>query len=181
MDRSVVLYPEHLDPEPVMDWLKDTPVRLQPPFATEERTRLTFDFGRRFHLCPGPLRLHTGLDIGRCRGATLLAPTKMIIRRSYHDPAGGGAIFGEIFDSSAPGPVYLRFFHVARRSVREGQIVEMGEPLGRMTANSGSNSTGLHLHLELLFGRRWPDPWKYAVNPRELADTKAWLAAIGDY
>jgi murein DD-endopeptidase MepM/ murein hydrolase activator NlpD len=181
MDRSICLYPDRIDCDEVKQWLERTPVRLRPPFDPAAGTKLTFDFGEYFWRCTGPLRLHTGVDIGRCRNKQLLAPAKMIIRRSYYDPGGGGAIFGEIFDDTTPRAVYLRMFHVGERSVSRGQVVETGEPIGRMTCNSGSNSTGLHLHIELLFGRRWPQPWKYAVNIRKLADAEAWKNAIERY
>lgn len=181
MDRSLCLYPDRTDCDEVRQWLERTPVRLAPPFDPASGTKLTFDFGEYFHLCTGPLHLHTGVDIGRCRGKQLLAPAKMIIRRSYYDAGGGGALFGEIYDDTTAKPVYLRMFHVGERLVKQGQVVEAGEPIGRMTTNSGANSTGLHLHIELLYGRRWPQPWKYAINIRRLADEAAWCNAVEGY
>lgn|GEM_PF-4250439 len=180
-DRSLVLYPEHLDGRKITSWLLNSKVQLQPPFALGERTRLTFDFGEKFWRCSGPLKLHTGIDIGSCRGAALLAPAPMIIRRSGWDRFGGGFIFGELIDPSTPDAVFLRMFHVGKKLVEVGQRVEAGEVIGKMTPDSGSNSTGHHLHIEMLYGKRWPDPWKYAINPRPLADGIAWARAIRGY
>lgn len=171
IDRNLVLYPEHLDVATVKTWLAKSKVKLEPPFS--DGTKLTFDFGAHFYLCTGPLHLHTGLDIGSCRGLALLAPCKMIIRKTGYDSGGGGYIFSEIFDDTIAEAVYIRMFHVAERVCKKNEVVNTGDIIGWMVSNSGNRSTGLHLHFEMLYGKRWPSPWKYAVNPRYLA-SEAW-------
>ena len=173
IDRSLVLYPEHLDIGKVKAWLANSEVKLEPPFANNMSVKLTFDYGKRFYLCTGPLHLHTGLDIGRCRGAALLSSCEMVIRSTGYDGGGGGYVIGEIFDDTIPEAVYIRMFHVSKKVCKKGDVVNTGEIIGWMIEDSGKRSTGLHLHFEMLFGKRWPSPWKYAVNPRYLT-SEAW-------
>jgi murein DD-endopeptidase MepM/ murein hydrolase activator NlpD len=181
MDRSTCLYPDRLGCDEVKQWLERTPVRLQPPFAAGHNLVKTLDFADYHPNCTGPLRLHAGVDVGRCNGLPVLAPWRSIVRRSGWCRGGGGYLFLEIFDDSTPEPVYLRLFHLGERYVRRGQVVATGEVIARIRGNSGSRSTGTHLHIELLYGRRWPQPWKYAVNIRRLAETTAWQTAIEGY
>ena len=181
MDRSLCLYPEYLDETEVLDYTERTDVQLQPPFETGEGTKETLGFADYHPNCTGPLKLHAGIDIGRCNGLAVLAPWKSVVRRSGYDSGGGGYVFLEIYDNATPKPVYLRLFHLGERYVKCGQNVETGEVIARIQGNSGTRSTGTHLHIEMLYGHRWPQPWKYAVNIRRLADTKAWARAIRGY
>lgn len=181
LDRSTVLYPEHLDEAKVRSYLERTKVRLQSPFAPGQGIRKTLDYADYHPNCTGPLRLHAGIDIGRCNGLEVLAPWRSIVRRSGYDPGGGGYLFLELFDKATPKPVYLRLFHLGERLVKPGQIVATGEVIARIRGNSGSRSTGTHLHIEACFGKRWPRPWRYVFNIRLLADTTAWERAIEGY
>ncbi len=181
MDRSICLYPDRLNCDEVKRWLERTPVRLQPPFAPKQGLVKTLDFADYHPNCTGPERLHAGVDIGRCNGLPVLAPWRSIVRRSGWCRAGGGYVFLEIFDDSTPKPVYLRLFHLGKRYVERGQVVAAGEIIARIDGNSGSRSTGTHLHIEACYGRRWPQPWKFVFNIRRLADTPAWQTAIEGY
>ncbi len=175
---DLVLYPDYADEPAILDYLEKSELVIRPPF--KKRSVLTFGFGMYLPIIPNPRRIHTGLDIGGCAGKTVFAPCKMFIRKVGNSSGGGGYIIGEVFDPCTPESVYLRFFHFNYRNIitHTGDYVEEGEPLGKIVKSEGHYSTGVHLHIDMLWGSSSSPGWKRAFNFLPLCDGEEWATKV---
>jgi hypothetical protein len=133
---------------------------------------VTSPFGNRLHPVLHIWRLHAGVDLVRAGGAATtgsklfaIAPGKVTGRLTVAQNPGGGN-FVEI--KHADG-TFSRYFHMRAASLLHvGDRVQEGDVVGRL-GNTGSWSTGPHLHFEVLTKRRRPvDP--VAFIERRLSD-----------
>jgi murein DD-endopeptidase MepM/ murein hydrolase activator NlpD len=121
----------------------------------------------------GEEAVHTGVDLGARRGATVLAAgTGEVVWAGY------GLYRGKLDDKSDPyglaiairhdfgyrgQMLYTVYAHMQSMLVWEGQRVEMGEPIGKV--GSTGHSEGPHLHFEVRVGEnryyttRNPELW----------------------
>jgi len=109
---------------------------------------LTSPFGWRWG------RMHQGIDIAAWTGDPVRAA------------AGGSVIFSGWLDGCGytvivdhGSGVVTRYCHFSATSVSEGQSVSGGQVVG--LAGSTGNSTGPHLHFEVIIGGVWHDPLKF--------------------
>lgn len=87
--------------------------------------------------------MHRGVDIGASYGSPVVAAEAgTVLRAGYR----GG--YGLCIDISHGSGVVTRYAHLSSTAVRPGQRVERGQFIGR--AGSTGNSTGPHLHFEVL-------------------------------
>lgn len=100
-------------------------------------------YGYRIHPISGANQLHNGVDIGVPEGTEVLAGlTGTVTTSAYNDSYGNYVV---IKDNKG---YELRYAHLKSRSVSSGDAITKGDVIG-LAGNTG-NSTGSHLHIELL-------------------------------
>ena len=119
-------------------------------------TVITDPFGWRIHPIRQTRNFHTGIDIGAGYGAPLVAARPGVVtfaQTGYNDGYGNRVVIA--LDNGASAT----YNHLSRINVREGQAVSATEVIG-WTGSTG-NSTGPHLHFEILVDGQAVDPWPY--------------------
>ena len=100
-------------------------------------------YGYRIHPITGENQLHNGMDIAAPEGTPVMAGlTGRVTSASYNDSYGNYVI---LEDSDG---YEIRYAHLNSISVSAGAQIEKGEEIG--TVGSTGNSTGNHLHLEII-------------------------------
>ncbi len=102
----------------------------------------------------GKLRPHTGTDIGAQYGANVVATAGGTVRFSGWNGGYGNCV---IIDHGG-GKASL-YAHMSSRAVSAGQQVSAGQSVGKV--GSTGNSTGPHLHFEILINGSAVDPMQY--------------------
>ncbi len=120
--------------------------------------RLTARYGE--HSARWSLGFHTGLDFAASTGTPVVAAAAGVVREAGRDGAYGRRIVIVLADGS-----WTTYNHLSAISVRVGAPVGAGERIGRV--GSSGNTTGAHLHFEVLAG------------PERFVDPLAWLRAHG--
>lgn len=104
---------------------------------------VTSYYGYRIHPISGANQLHNGMDIGAPEGSKVMAGLNgTVVTSAYNDSYGNYVV---IKDSKG---YELRYAHLSSRSVSAGSAVTKGDEIGLV--GSTGNSTGSHLHIELL-------------------------------
>jgi murein DD-endopeptidase MepM/ murein hydrolase activator NlpD len=102
----------------------------------------------------GKLRPHTGTDIGAQYGAQIIAASGgTVIFAGWNGGYGNCAIIDH------GGGVTTLYAHMSSISVVNGQSVSAGDPVGKV--GSTGNSTGPHLHFEIMMNGVAVDPMQY--------------------
>lgn len=103
----------------------------------------TSQYGFRTHPIYGDRRFHTGLDIGKGRGAPIIAANDGRIIKTLNNarPYTG---FGQVAIQDHGDGLQSVYAHLDSFSVREGEFVNRGRQIGEM--GSTGASTGPHLH-----------------------------------
>ena len=104
---------------------------------------VTSYYGYRIHPISGANQLHNGMDIGAPEGTKVMAGLSGTVTTSAYNDSYGNYVI--IKDSKG---YELRYAHLSSRSVSAGASVTKGDEIG-LVGNTG-NSTGSHLHIELL-------------------------------
>lgn len=113
------------------------------PFDFNWYSNISSYFGYRIHPISGENQLHNGLDIGVSEGTEVKAGlTGTVTTASYNDSYGNYVI---IQDSRG---YELRYAHLQSIRIANGTSVKQGDVIG--LAGSTGNSTGSHLHIEVL-------------------------------
>ena len=98
--------------------------------------------------------LHNGIDCLLGEDKIVYSPIKLQITQTGNIPSGAGVFVSGItldeFDewrasSSIPRKVYLTFMHLKDILCKEGDILDIGDPIGH--GDNTGFSTGNHLHL----------------------------------
>ena len=115
---------------------------------------ITSRVGNRWHPVTGAWKYHSGLDIGAQYGAAIVASDGGIV--SWCGEKGG---YGEcVMIDHGNGYVTL-YGHMSSIAVSQGQAVSQGETIGYV--GSTGNSTGPHLHFEVLKNGTRIDPEQF--------------------
>jgi murein DD-endopeptidase MepM/ murein hydrolase activator NlpD len=103
----------------------------------------------------GAGRGHQGQDVfARCGAKLVAARGGRVIHRDYHSAAGNYVVI-----SGRRTKLDYMYSHLERRaSVREGERVRTGEPIG--TVGATGNAQGCHLHFEV-----WKGAWYAGGSP----------------
>lgn len=115
---------------------------------------LTSGFGPRPRPCPSCSNFHKGLDFAGPIGTPIFAYAAGTV--TY---AGRATGFGTLITIDHGNGMQTRYAHSSRLFVSTGQVVSAGYPIAAM-GNEG-NSTGSHLHFEILINGRHVDPYPY--------------------
>ncbi len=105
-------------------------------------------------------RLHAGLDIGRNYGAAVRASASGVVTYS-----GWIRGYGRIVEIDH-GRLKTRYAHLKSFSVKKGASVVQGQVIGRV--GSSGNTTGAHLHFEVLKDGRAYNPLPF-LDQRRIA------------
>ena len=130
-------------------------------FGTNWLPYVTSYYGYRVHPISGEKNYHTGVDIGMPEGTEILAGHDGTVTLAGN--AGGYglcvAIEGEAYEGHT---LTTKYGHCSQILVSVGQEVKAGDVIAKV-GNTG-NSTGAHLHLEVLVDGQY-------LNPLYFADT----------
>jgi murein DD-endopeptidase MepM/ murein hydrolase activator NlpD len=102
---------------------------------------------------------HTGVDFAVPIGTPVLAVADGIITTATWGKAYGVQVVQRV----AQG--WVIYAHLNAKRVKPGQTVKAGQLIGE-SGNSGTNTTGAHLHLELRDNVRWSNGKD--LDPKEL-------------
>lgn len=105
-------------------------------------TRITSQYGMRYHPILKQNKLHTGMDIGAPSGAKVVAADDGKVITATYNSAYGNMI---IIDHG--GGISTLYAHMSRFAVSQGAMVKKGQTIGYV--GSTGWSTGPHLHFEV--------------------------------
>ncbi|HEX8640282.1 MAG TPA: M23 family metallopeptidase [Allosphingosinicella sp.] len=96
---------------------------------------------------------HSGTDVAAGGGAAVVAPADGVVTLA---PPPAFSLEGNLVIIDHGMGLSSAFLHLARASVREGQIVRQGQPIG--TVGATGRATGPHLHWSLVWNGARIDP-----------------------
>ena len=111
-------------------------------------------FGYRIHPILGYSKLHTGVDLSASTGADVLAADGGTVIKSRYNSSYGNYVAID----HGNGMVTL-YAHMSQRLVSVGQTVSAGQVIGKV--GSTGNSTGPHLHFEVMVNGSYQNPMSY--------------------
>ena len=115
---------------------------------------VTDDFGWRLHPIFGQMMFHEGVDLAADYNTPVLAAAPGVVTVSAWD---GG--YGYVVEIDHSGGLVTRYAHMAGLGVPVGTLVKPGDGIGLV--GSTGNSTGPHLHFEVLQDGAQVDPGLY--------------------
>jgi hypothetical protein len=126
-----------------------TPIQFASPVP--KATPITSPFGPRDNSQnPQISSNHKGIDFGAPSGTALTAVTEGVISRIGNEAKG----YGQWVEVTHADGTSSRYAHMSQINVARGQKVTAGQVLGRSGGKKGQvgagNSTGAHLHFEIL-------------------------------
>ena len=128
-------------------------------FNTNWLPYVTSYYGYRVHPISGGKNYHTGVDIGMPQGTEILAGHDGTV--TLAGEAGGYglcvAIEGEAYEGRS---LTTKYGHCSQILVSAGQEVKAGDVIAKV--GSTGNSTGPHLHLEVLVDGQYMNPLYFA-------------------
>ena len=124
------------------------------PFAVTAEYFITSRFGSRSENSDGETMLHGATDFAAPLGTELLAACDGTVETAGWDGQKGYIVTIKVNDD-----ISYRYAHLDEIKVKEGDTVKAGEVVA--TVGSSGNSTGPHLHLELMIDGKYVDPLKY--------------------
>ncbi len=134
---------------------------VQNVFGTNWLPYVTSYYGYRVHPISGEKNYHTGVDIGMPQGTEILAGHDGTV--TLAGEAGGYglcvALEGEAYEGHT---LTTKYGHCSQLLMSVGQEVKAGDVIAKV--GSTGNSTGPHLHLEVLVDSQY-------LNPLYFADT----------
>lgn len=105
---------------------------------------------------------HTGLDFGDAVGVKVRAPQAgIVVKEGFDGPYGNSIVI-----KHADG-LKTRYGHLSRILVTKGEHVTEGQLIGRV--GDTGNTTGPHLHFEVIRNGKPVDPEKYLWQGRTIA------------
>ncbi len=123
-------------------------------------------FGMRFHPILKIRRMHNGLDFLANTGESVYAPGNGVI--SYVGRKGG---YGKVVKIDHGFGYATLYAHLSKIEVKKGQKIERGELIAK-TGNTGSLSTGPHLHYEVMHNGIRLNPRNFIFDDVKLFDIR---------
>lgn len=115
---------------------------------------ITSSYGMRNHPIQGRVKKHTGIDIGGSYGASVVAAEAGTVIR-----AGWNGGYGQYIVINHGGGLQTLYAHNSALLVKAGDTVTRGQKIALV--GSTGNSTGPHLHFEVLVNGVDTDPMAY--------------------
>ncbi len=124
----------------------------------KDTIRVTSPFGVRRHPIKRKRLMHAGVDIGGDRGDKVIAsaPGKILF-------SGRNGSYGLTIDIDAGKGVVLRYAHLDKIAVREGQRVKQGQYIGNLGRTG--RVTAPHLHFEVRLRDKPLNPMQF-ISPQ---------------
>jgi murein DD-endopeptidase MepM/ murein hydrolase activator NlpD len=136
----------------------DTPKMWELPFVAPRESRITSGFGHGRMFNGQVQSRHTGTDFAGAVGAPIRAPARGIVALVDDFYLGGGVIY---IDHGAG--LVTGYLHLSAKDVREGDVVEPGQVIGRVGATG--RVTGPHLHWIVRYGGHTVDAMTLLAYP----------------
>ena len=138
--------------------LRGGPALKAPPSLWPVEGRLVDGFARRTDPFSGEGAFHKGVDITAPYGTTVRATADGVVVQA--EMVSGG--YGRLIIIDHGGGFQTYYAHLSRISVRAGQEVRRGEPIGAVGASG--RTTAPHLHYEVRVGGSPMNPYPYLAN-----------------
>jgi murein DD-endopeptidase MepM/ murein hydrolase activator NlpD len=119
---------------------------------------ITSPFGNRKHPILRKYKLHTGVDIGADKGASIVAANSGTVIMAQYDKNG----YGNMVVIDHGGGITTLYAHASKILVKVGQDVKSGEVIAKV--GSTGLSTGNHLHFEVRVNGEPKDPMKGYIS-----------------
>lgn len=117
-------------------------------------TRISSPYGYRIHPIYNTKKFHSGVDLAAPGGSNILAAeTGKVISAGWN----GG--YGNCLVVDHGGGVSTLYAHASKLCVSKGDYVTKGQVIAKV--GTTGNSTGNHLHFEVLIGGKTTDPMAY--------------------
>ncbi len=117
-------------------------------------TRITSDYGTRYHPTLGYEKFHNGIDIGAPTGSSILAAYDGEVVSAAYD-----SVMGNYVMINHGSGLYTIYMHASALYVSSGQKVSRGEQIAAV--GSTGRSTGPHLHFTVRLNGSYVSPWNY--------------------
>ena len=117
---------------------------LLPTIVPIEGDHVGSSFGRRVDPIAGVGAMHEGIDFVADTGTRIVASAGGVVAVAEYHPQ-----YGKLIEIDHGNDFSSRYAHLSNISVKAGQIVRRGQPIGA-SGNTG-RSTGPHLHFEVRF------------------------------
>lgn len=127
------------------------------PFDTSWLGMVTSGYGYRVHPITGEKDLHRGVDLAAAEGTPIKA-----IQDGRVVSAGEAGSYGMCVVIEDENGYQSRYAHCASISVTTGQEVKRGDVIA--TVGSTGQSTGPHLHLEIMLNGEYLNPYYFVDN-----------------
>lgn len=114
-------------------------------------TRVTSEFGMRFHPILKVNKLHTGIDIGASAGTKVLAANSGTVIK-----AGWNNSYGNLVMIDHGGGIVTLYAHNSKLLVSTGDVVSRGQDIALV--GSTGRSTGPHIHFEVRVNGEYQNP-----------------------
>lgn len=121
-------------------------------------TLVTSNYGPRDAPCWGCSSYHKGTDIGGPTGTPIMSMADGTVESARYESCGGNTIL-----INHGNGIKSRYLHLNTMSVNSGREVRAGQPIGTL-GNTGTCTTGPHLHWELYVNGQTVDPLGYFPN-----------------
>ena len=109
-----------------------------------------------------PPSMSPGVDLALPAWTPVASPCSGRVAGFAWSESGGRIL---VITDSSDGEWRWRLMHLAAALVAIGEAVEKGQAVA-LSGNTGSHTTGPHLHLSLTVRGMWVDPWK-VLFPRK--------------
>ncbi|HVI41383.1 MAG TPA: M23 family metallopeptidase, partial [Anaerovoracaceae bacterium] len=114
-------------------------------------TRVTSEFGMRYHPILKVNKMHTGIDIGAASGTKVLAANSGTVIK-----AGWNNSYGNVVMIDHGGGIVTLYAHNSKLLVSTGDVVAKGQNISLV--GSTGNSTGPHIHFEVRVNGEYKNP-----------------------
>lgn len=131
--------------------------QLGTPFTQDWYAFISSYYGYRISPITSELQIHRGLDIALPGGTEIKAAQSGTVVTAAYDNSYGNYI---VMNDEAG--YTTKYAHLSQINVSVGQVLNAGEIIGEV--GSTGNSTGNHLHIEVLYNNQYFNPLFYLNN-----------------
>lgn len=129
--------------------------QLGSPFELDWYPYISSYYGYRIGPTSGVMEFHRGLDIALPEGTEIHATQTGTVETAAYDSGG----YGNYVVITDTGGYTTKYAHMSVVNVTEGQEVTIGDVIGEV--GTTGNSTGNHLHIEVLYNDGYYNPLFY--------------------